>query len=218
MAAGAISADRAAAIAAWTASLTDHDAARADQALAAAAPGLRYDQLSRRAAALELKLNPDGVRARKEHMRQTRQRVEVRREDSGNASLAGRELDTLDALASKAYIDALAVRIRNHGHAEGGLEMTRARVMTELLQGRNPLDLLKPRPRHTPHPTGPGRPADAEPSPATPSPDGNYGVGGADGNHSAGDGAGGAARNNDDRAHGDDSRDDETAAFGGPDF
>jgi hypothetical protein len=145
MAAGTISPDRAAAIAAWTASLTDHDAAHADEILAAAAPSLRYDQLSRKAAALELKLNPDGVKARKEHMKQTRQRVEVRREDSGNASLAGRELDTLDALASKAYIDALAVRIRNHGHADGGLETIRARVMTELLQGRNPLDLLKPR-------------------------------------------------------------------------
>jgi hypothetical protein len=188
MGAGAISADRAGAVAAWTASLTDADAAHADEILAAAAPGLRYDQLSRKAAALELKLNPDGVKARKEHAKQTRQRVEVRREDSGNTSLAGRELDTLDALASKAYIDALAVRIRNHGHAEGGLEMIRARVMTELLQGRNPLDLLRPRPRHA----GDTDPADAEP----PS--------GADGNEGAGDGADGTARNADNRAHGDD--------------
>jgi hypothetical protein len=164
MAAGAISADRAGAIAAWTASLTDADAAHADEILAAAAPGLRYDQLSRKAAALELKLNPEGVKARKEHMKQTRQRVELRREESGNASLAGRELDTLDALASKAYIDALAVRIRNHGHADGGLDTIRARVMTELLQGRSPLDLLKPRPRHTTHPD-----AD-DPSPAAPPP------------------------------------------------
>jgi Domain of unknown function (DUF222) len=189
MAAGTISADRAGAIAAWTASLTDHDAAHADQTLAAAAPALRYDQLARKAAALELKLNPDGVRARKEHMKQTRQRVEVRREDSGNASLAGRELDTLDALASKAYIDALAVRIRNYGHADGGLGTIRARVMTELLQGRNPLDLLKPRPRHTTHP---------------------------DGNGSAGDG--GDHAHGQDGTHGDGIRADQTAAPGGPDF
>jgi Domain of unknown function (DUF222) len=160
MAAGTISADRAGTIAAWTASLTDADAARADEILAAAAPALRYDQLARKAAALELKLNPDGVKARKEHAKTTRQRVEIRREDSGNASLAGRELDTLDALASKAHIDALAVRIRNHGHPDGGLEMIRARVMTELLQGRNPLDLLKPRPRHDPGPQRPQDPSD----------------------------------------------------------
>ena len=222
MAAGTISADRAAAIAAWTASLTDHDAAHADQTLAAAAPALRYDQLARKAAALELKLNPDGVKARKQHMKQTRQRVELRREDSGNASLAGRELDTLDALASKAYIDALAVRIRNHGHPGGGLETIRARVMTELLQGRNPLDLLKPRPRHTTRPADPDAGtdlADAEASQATASPDDNgNAVGGADGDLSAGNGADGAARNNDDHAHGDDTRDDQPGAFGGPDF
>ena len=66
-----------------------------------------------------MKLNPEGVKARKEHAKQTRQRVEVRREDSGNASIAGRELDTATALASKAYIDAVAVRVRNSGLIEG---------------------------------------------------------------------------------------------------
>jgi hypothetical protein len=133
MAAGVISGDRANTVANWTASLSDADAARADEILAAAAPGLRLDQLSRKAAALELKLNPEGVKARREHAKQTRQRVELRREDTGNASLAGRELDPLVALACKAYIDALAVRIRNQGHAEGPLSMVGARVMTELL-------------------------------------------------------------------------------------
>jgi hypothetical protein len=147
MAAGAISADRADAIAAWTMSLSAADAARADETLAAAAPALRYDQLARKAAALEMKLNLDGVKARKEHAKQTRQRVELRREDTGNASLAGRELDPVTAIACKSYIDALAVRIRNYGHAEGPLSMIGTRVMTELLQGRGPLDLIKPRPR-----------------------------------------------------------------------
>jgi Domain of unknown function (DUF222) len=149
MAAGAISGDRADLVAAWTASLSDADAARADEILAAAAPGLRYDQLSRKAAALELKLNPEGVKARKEHARQTRQRVEVRREDTGNASIAGRELDTVVVLGCKSYIDTVAVRIRNYGHADGGLDAIRAYVMTELLQGRNPLRMLTPRPKHT---------------------------------------------------------------------
>ena len=156
MAAGTISADRADTIAAWTMSLSDADAARADEILAASAPGLRADQLARKAAALEMKLNPDGVRARKEHARLTRQRVELRREDTGNASLAGRELDPVTALACKAYIDALAVRIRNHGHAEGPLSRIGARVMTELLQGRHPLDLIRPRPRLADRPN-PGR-------------------------------------------------------------
>ena len=174
MAAGVISADRADAVAAWTASLSDADAARADEILAAAAPGLRLDQLARKAAALEMKLNPDGVKARKEHAKATRQRVELRREDTGNASLAGGELDPVTAIACKSYIDALAVRIRNYGHAEGPLSMIGTRVMTELLQGRDPLDLIKPRPRFAdrtatepPEPTGrPTTPRPTEPKPA----------------------------------------------------
>jgi len=163
MAAGTISGDRADAIAGWTASLTDADAAYADEILAAAAPGLRCDQLSRKAAALEMKLNPDGVRARREHAKATRQRVELRREDTGNASLAGRELDPVTAIACKSYIDAVAVRIRNYGHAEGPLSMIGTRVMTELLQGRNPLDLIKPRPRfRDPDDPGPAYPGDPD--------------------------------------------------------
>jgi hypothetical protein len=177
MAAGVISGGRADTIAAWTMSLPDADAARAGEILAAAAPALRLDQLSRKAAALELKLNPEGVRARKEHARATRQRVEVRREDTGNASIAGRELDTAAALGCKSYIDTVAVRIRNHGHGDGGLDAIRARVMTELLQGRNPLNLLTPRPKRTPGqgaaPPSDGRPDDdtraeaAEPDPVS---------------------------------------------------
>ena len=65
--------------------------------------------MARKAAALELKLAPEAVAARKAIARQDR-RVEARREDSGNASLSGRELDTADVIASKAYIDAVALR------------------------------------------------------------------------------------------------------------
>jgi hypothetical protein len=55
--------------------------------------------------------------------------------------LAGRELDPVTALAAKANIDALAVRLRN-AHWPGSLQHLRAWVMTELLQGRDPLDRL----------------------------------------------------------------------------
>ncbi len=64
---GTISADRADTIAAATGFLSDEDAAQADEILAAAAPGLRVDQLGRKAAALEMKLDPEAVRIRKEH-------------------------------------------------------------------------------------------------------------------------------------------------------
>ncbi len=171
MAAGVISGGRADAIAAWTMSLPDADAAQADEVLAAAAPSLRLDQLSRKAAALEMKLNPEGVKARKDHAKATRQRVEVRREDSGNASIAGRELDTVTVLGCKSYIDSLAVRIRNYGHADGGLDAIRAHVMTELLQGRNPLHLLTPRPRRAADPDDAPPSAAAGRDPDDPGPD-----------------------------------------------
>jgi Domain of unknown function (DUF222) len=181
MADGTISADRADTIAAATGFLSNEDAARADEILAAAAPGLRVDQLGRKAAALEMKLDPEAVRIRKEHARSTRQRVEVRRELSGNASIAGRELDTAKALACKAYIDAVAVKVRNHGGLDAALSSVRALVMTELLQGRDPLTLTHPNPNpareprpaadpeYPDYPCLPGDPDD--PGPDDPGPD-----------------------------------------------
>ena len=115
MAAGAIDLARASTIAFHTRAMTDADAARADEALAAAAPDRRLDQLARKAAVLELKLAPEAVAARKAIARQDR-RVEARRENSGNASLSGRELDTADVIASKAHIDAIAAKLRDAGH------------------------------------------------------------------------------------------------------
>ena len=158
MADGTIDLARAGAIAARTQAMADADAAYADEVLAAAAPGLRPDQLARKAAALELKLAPEAVRARKELARQLGQRVEARREESGNASLAGRELDTADVIASKAYIDAVATRLRDSGLA-GTLASLRALVLVDLTQGRDPLNRLNPQPAPAPADV---RPADAE--------------------------------------------------------
>jgi hypothetical protein len=158
MAAGVIGGGRAEVVAAYTVALSDADAAEADEILATAAPGLRVDQLARKAAALEMKLDPEAARIRKEHARSTRQRVEVRRELSGNASLSGRELDPVQALASKAYIDAVAVKLRNVGGLDGSLSSIRALVLTELTQGRDPLDLIHPNRarRSRPAADGPG--------------------------------------------------------------
>lgn len=148
MAAGLIDLGRAHIIAARTQAMTDADAAFADQVLAAAAPGRRLDQLAARAAALEMRLAPEAVAARKELARRLGQRVEARREDSGNASLAGRELDTADVMASKAHID-------------GTLGRLRAMVMIDLTQGRDPLDRIKP------SSSGGATPAASEPQTAT---------------------------------------------------
>jgi hypothetical protein len=152
MADGTIDAIRAYVIWSYTWSLSSQDAARADEILAPAAPGLRPDQLGRKAAALEMKLDPEAVKRRREHARQDGQRVEVKHERSGNAMLAGRELDPVTALAAKANIDALAVKLRDASR-EGSLQHLRALVMTELLQGRNPVDHLTA--TSPPEPAGP---------------------------------------------------------------
>ena len=51
--------------------LTDADAARADEILAALAPGLRYDQLARKAAAVAMKLDPEAFKRGKDEARAT---------------------------------------------------------------------------------------------------------------------------------------------------
>jgi hypothetical protein len=143
MAAGLIDEDRAGVIALHTRSLTPADAAIADGILAALAPALRLDQLARKAAALEMKLAPEAVKARREHARRTLQRVEVRREESGNASVAGREMDNGDALAAKAHIHAFALRLRRAG-VPGSLDQLRLAVFADLTAGRDPLGRLVP--------------------------------------------------------------------------
>ncbi len=145
MSAGLIDAERAAIIAAYTGCLSPEDAAKADEILAAAAPEVRAETLARRAATLEMKLDPEAAKTRKESTKRIAQRVEVKLERSGNASVAGRELDIADALASKAHIHAMALRLRRAG-SEGNLDHLRATVFNDLLQGRNPFDRLAPVP------------------------------------------------------------------------
>jgi hypothetical protein len=117
------------------------DAARADRVLAELAPHLRYDQLARRAIALAMKLDPEAMKRGKEQARRDGQRVEARREDSGNACLNGRELAVEDVLASKAHIDAAAAALRAGG-LPGSLRQLQVLAYLDLTQGRNPLDRL----------------------------------------------------------------------------
>ena len=100
-----------------------------------------------------MKLAPEAVRARKELAKRLDQRVETRREESGNASLSGRELDTTDVMASKAYIDA-------HGPRPGcrlgppGCRRNQGSNLGRFPASENPLVLLPlPPPTARPSPT-----------------------------------------------------------------
>ena len=121
--------------------LTDADAAQADEILAVLAPGLRYDQLARKATAVAMKLDPEAFERGKDKARADRQGVTAGREESGNAFLSGRELAIEDALPSKAHIDALAVALRRGG-LPGTLQRLRVLAFNDLTQGRSPLDRL----------------------------------------------------------------------------
>src|ERR1700761_1869129 len=154
MASGRLDQERAGWIALYTRSLTPADAAAADEILDGLDPDLRAEQVARRAAALEMRLAPEAVRARREHARRTGQRVEARREVSGNACLAGREMDTAAVMASSAYINAVAARLRSGG-LPGPIGALRVLAMGDLTQGRNPLDRLTPRDPAAPRPAAP---------------------------------------------------------------
>ncbi|HEY0934236.1 MAG TPA: DUF222 domain-containing protein, partial [Trebonia sp.] len=161
--AGQIDEDRAGWIAFYTRGMTPADAARADVILAEAAPDLRVEQVARKAAALEKKFAPDAVKARRERTKRNEQRVEARRELSGNASLAGREMDTADVMAGKAYIDAIAAKLRDGG-LSGPIGTLRVLALADLTQGRDPLDRLDRL-----GPLGPlDRPGTTPPGPAGP--------------------------------------------------
>jgi hypothetical protein len=152
-----VTADNASSIWYYTRFLSDVDAAHADAVLAAAAPRIRQDTLARKAAALEMTLDPQAVRARKEQARKDGRRVEARRELSGNMSYGGRELAVEDAMAVDSAMNADAAALRRAG-MDGSIGDLRVACFLDRLLGRNPLDRL-PAPDS---PDSPGGPAATE--------------------------------------------------------
>jgi hypothetical protein len=143
MANGTIDGYRAKIIREFTQFLSDEQAAEADAILAAAAPGMAPAELKKKAARLEMKLDPDGVRQRKEEAARKHRRVEARREASGNASLSGRELGVDEALTAKNSVWAEAAALCNAGL---GVSLREARTIVYLdrLRGLDPWDRLAP--------------------------------------------------------------------------
>ena len=163
--AGTITADKAYCIWFYTRFLSDADAAEADAMLAAAAPGVKQETLAAKAAKLEMKLDPEAARARKEHARKDGRRVEARRELSGNMSYGGRELAAEEALAASAAVEADAAALRRAG-MDGSLRDLRVACFLDRLLGPQPL-----RPPHRPSASPRHRPPTAPqttPAPTAP--------------------------------------------------
>jgi hypothetical protein len=137
LAAGRLGAHRCQVVHDVTASLSDDDARVADAELSAEAPGLRYDQLRRRAAKLALRLDPESDRRRKDRATRKKARVEKFLEKSGNYAFGARELPVGQILASEAYIRGFAQYLRAHGML-GSLREIEVMIFLDLTQGRDP--------------------------------------------------------------------------------
>ena len=138
----------------FTSILSDEDAAVADEILAGAAQSRTYGELRRAAARLVLRLDPGAVRKRKDKARREA-RVRAFREESGNAGISGRELPSVEVLASMQHVEDRARALRDAG-VPGTWEELKVRATLDLLQERD------------------SRPAQGEP----PASDGTAGAGG----------------------------------------
>jgi hypothetical protein len=145
--------------------LSDADAARADQILAAAAPGMTYGELRYAARKLLLTLDPEAIRKQKEAAKRDTH-VRRFREESGNAGMVARELPSNELLASWQHVEQRTLDLRAAG-LDGTLEELRVRAFLDLLQGRD----SRPQPAPDPAITDPAVPDPANAGPEQPSPD-----------------------------------------------
>jgi hypothetical protein len=118
-----------------TSILSDEDAAVADAKLAEAAQSKTYRELRRTATRLVLKLDPEAVRKRKEKARREA-RVRSFREESGNAGITGREMPSVEVLASMQHVEDRARALRDAG-VPGTWEELKVRATLDLLQERD---------------------------------------------------------------------------------
>ena len=115
--------------------LSDADAAKADAASPAAAPGKTFGELRYAARKLVLTLDPDIARKRKDA---ARREAHVRRfqEESGNGGMVARELPSDEVLASWQHVEQRALDLRAAG-VPGTLQDLRVRAYLDLLQERD---------------------------------------------------------------------------------
>jgi hypothetical protein len=177
-----------------TSILSDADAARADQVLAGAAPGMTFGEVRHAAHRLVLRLDPEAAKKRKEAAR-GEAHVRRLREDSGNAGMVARELPSDEVLASWQHVEQRALDLRAAG-MPGTLQELRVRAYLDLLQERDSRDLPAGGQASVPDHSAPdGRssgPPDRDASPTGPGgPGGNGGNGGPADPDSPGCGPGG---------------------------
>jgi hypothetical protein len=141
-----------------TSILSDQDAAVADEMLAGLAPSRTYGELRRAATRLVLRLDPAAVRKRKEQARRGA-RVRSFREESGNAGITGREMPSVEVLASMQHVEERARALREAG-VPGTWEELKVRATLDLLQERD----SRPAPAQPSASDGTGDPEGSDPA------------------------------------------------------
>jgi hypothetical protein len=162
-----------------TSILSDEDAAIADEILAGMAASKTYGELRRTATRLVLRLDPEAVRRRKEKARREA-RVRSFREESGNAGISGREMSSVEVLASMQHVEDRARALRDAG-VPGTWEELKVRATLDLLQERDSRPVLSELSGSDAGAGagGPGGPCPSDPGPRDDGPgDGGPGPGG----------------------------------------
>jgi hypothetical protein len=118
-------------------SLSAEDAATAEAMILSDLPGKTYGQVEKLAVLAAFTVDPESATRRREEAERSRSRVEMFREQSGAAALAGRELPTDQALAANANVCARALEYRESGQFPDGTRMDQYRVAAflDLLNG-----------------------------------------------------------------------------------
>jgi hypothetical protein len=137
LAAGTLTTSKAQAVDEALAQLSVGDAAAAEAMILADLPGKTYGQAVKLAVQAAVTVNPESATRRRQDAERNRSRVEMFREQSGAAALAGRELPTDQALAAQASVCARALAYQESGAFPDGTRMDqyRAAAYLDLLNG-----------------------------------------------------------------------------------
>ena len=137
LAAGVLTTSKAQAVDEALQQLSSQDAAAAEALILADLPGKTYGQVARLAARAAVTVDPDSAARRRQDAERNKSRVEMFREQSGAAGLAGRDMPTDQALAAHASVCARAQEYKESGAFPGGTRMDqyRAAAYLDLLNG-----------------------------------------------------------------------------------
>jgi Domain of unknown function (DUF222) len=137
LAAGTLTTSKAQAVSEALQQLSSEDAAAAEALILPDLPGKTYGQVARLAARAAVTVDPESAARRRQDAERNRSRVEMFREASGAAGLAGRDMPTDQALAAHASVCARAVEYKESGAFPGGTRMDqyRAAAYLDLLNG-----------------------------------------------------------------------------------